>query len=95
MEGMDLSIIVRFQHSVVDRASEHQRPHKAHHASLLRAELEGERLDTTRLGFPQVSSKGSEEQKMVVADLQQKLKKSQDEVQRHMLEAQIRCLADL
>ena len=44
---------------------------------------------------PQVSSKGSEEQKMMVADLQQKLKKSQDEVQRHMLEAQIRCLADL
>ena len=41
----------------------------------------------------QVSSKGSEEQKMMVADLQQKLKKSQDEVQRHMLEAQIRCLA--
>ena len=48
-----------------------------------------------RLGFPQVSSKGSEEQKAMVADLQQKLKKSQDEVQRHMLEAQIRCLADL
>lgn len=31
---------------------------------------------------------------MMIADLQQKLKKSQDEVQRHMLEAQIRCLAD-
>ena len=30
----------------------------------------------------------------MVADLQQKLKKCQDELQRHMLEAQIRCPTD-